>query len=299
MVFEMLGDNLLTLIKYYNYRGIPMALVKRLSRDILEALAFLHAKCRIIHTDLKPENVLLSHTIPRLPKLQRAAYLRFCNAESTSLSQSQSQDKSSGASEQQLSRDEKKKLKKKQKKKQKKQQFKAGTSTTTTDSSNATLAAVAGDATADEDGVEDLRTALSQVEIAAATSDDPHAVLVSNLVVAESLDSESTNVIGSSQNGHHLRTSTSNSTLRRDAGVNEEDDEDDEWVALAPEFTARVMLVLPEGGRVAGSRKKDIEFTITVPPQHVAGSAAGSTAEVRTSFSLRYVRAYSGRASML
>ncbi|TYZ66666.1 hypothetical protein PybrP1_007484 [[Pythium] brassicae (nom. inval.)] len=239
MVFEMLGDNLLTLIKYYNYRGIPMALVKRLSRDILEALAFLHAKCRIIHTDLKPENVLLSHHVPRLPKLQRAAYLRFCSGEpSQSQSQSHTSSAAGGGDSEQLSRDEKKKLKKKQKKKQKKQQLKSGT----------------------------------------PPSVDPHAVLVANFCVAESLDESQdggTRMVPTAAGAPHGYRG-SNSQLRRDAGVNEDDDEDDDWVGLAPEFAARVMLLLPEG-RVAGSRKKDIEFTIAV------------TAEVRTSFSLRYL----------
>eukprot|EP00854_Cymbomonas_tetramitiformis_P011831 gene11831-13967_t len=35
MVFEVLGDNLLTLIKRYNYRGIPIPIVKKLAREML------------------------------------------------------------------------------------------------------------------------------------------------------------------------------------------------------------------------------------------------------------------------
>jgi serine/threonine protein kinase len=61
MVFSMLGCNLLSVIKAYNYRGIPLKAVKRMTRGICMGLDFLHRKCRIIHTDLKPENVLLQY----------------------------------------------------------------------------------------------------------------------------------------------------------------------------------------------------------------------------------------------
>lgn len=59
MVFEYLGDNLLTLIKAYNYRGLPLHMVKQLAKGILIGLDYLHRRLSIIHTDLKPENVLL------------------------------------------------------------------------------------------------------------------------------------------------------------------------------------------------------------------------------------------------
>lgn len=59
MVFEYLGDNLLTLIKAYNYRGLPLHMVKQLAKGILIGLDYLHRQLSIIHTDLKPENVLL------------------------------------------------------------------------------------------------------------------------------------------------------------------------------------------------------------------------------------------------
>ncbi|KAK7272195.1 hypothetical protein RJT34_28647 [Clitoria ternatea] len=59
MIFEFLGDNLLTLIKYSDYRGVPLPMVKEICFHILVGLDYLHRELSIIHTDLKPENVLL------------------------------------------------------------------------------------------------------------------------------------------------------------------------------------------------------------------------------------------------
>lgn len=59
MVFEVLGHNLLKLILKSNYRGIPLHNVKTITRQVLEGLDYLHTKCKIIHTDIKPENVLI------------------------------------------------------------------------------------------------------------------------------------------------------------------------------------------------------------------------------------------------
>lgn len=59
MVFEVLGENLLGLIKRWNHRGIPMPLVKQIVKQVLLGLDYLHRECGIIHTDLKPENVLI------------------------------------------------------------------------------------------------------------------------------------------------------------------------------------------------------------------------------------------------
>ncbi|XP_014520395.1 SRSF protein kinase 1 [Vigna radiata var. radiata] len=63
MVFEFLGDNLLTLIKYTDYRGVPLHMVKEICFHILVGLDYLHRELSVIHTDLKPENVLLQSLI--------------------------------------------------------------------------------------------------------------------------------------------------------------------------------------------------------------------------------------------
>ena len=60
MVFEPLGENLLNVIKKYDYKGMPIVLVQNFIRQICLALDFLHRKCSIIHTDLKPENILIA-----------------------------------------------------------------------------------------------------------------------------------------------------------------------------------------------------------------------------------------------
>ena len=54
MVFEILRCNLLEVIKRYNYEGLPLDLCQEISRQVLKGLDFLHSRCGVIHTDLKP-----------------------------------------------------------------------------------------------------------------------------------------------------------------------------------------------------------------------------------------------------
>lgn len=59
MVFEVLGENLLALIKKYEHKGIPIVYVKQIAKQLLLGLDYMHRKCGVIHTDIKPENVLM------------------------------------------------------------------------------------------------------------------------------------------------------------------------------------------------------------------------------------------------
>ncbi|KAK3845983.1 MAG: kinase-like domain-containing protein [Linnemannia gamsii] len=59
MVFEVLGENLLSMIKRYRHQGIPAHLVQQILYQVLMGLDYMHRECGIIHTDLKPENVLV------------------------------------------------------------------------------------------------------------------------------------------------------------------------------------------------------------------------------------------------
>ncbi|XP_051524385.1 SRSF protein kinase 1-like [Myxocyprinus asiaticus] len=60
MVFEVLGHHLLKWIIKSNYQGLPLPCVKSIIRQVLQGLDYLHTKCQIIHTDIKPENILMS-----------------------------------------------------------------------------------------------------------------------------------------------------------------------------------------------------------------------------------------------
>ncbi|XP_019743322.1 SRSF protein kinase 3-like isoform X2 [Hippocampus comes] len=59
MVLEVLGHQLLKWIIKSNYMGLPLVCVKSIIKQVLQGVDYLHTKCKIIHTDIKPENILL------------------------------------------------------------------------------------------------------------------------------------------------------------------------------------------------------------------------------------------------
>ncbi|EER03440.1 srpk, putative [Perkinsus marinus ATCC 50983] len=59
MVFEPMGPNVLALIKKFDFKGVPLDILRKVAAHTLVGLDYLHRVCNIIHTDLKPENVLV------------------------------------------------------------------------------------------------------------------------------------------------------------------------------------------------------------------------------------------------
>lgn len=130
MVFEMLGENLLKIIKKYEYRGIPIPIVKNFARQICLGLDYLHRHCQIIHTDLKPENILVAIS-PRPSDMERVMNLVGDGNKAKKTKKKtgdthelqEAMDKLS-MEETKLTSEQKKKLKKKQKKKKQEQKKK-------------------------------------------------------------------------------------------------------------------------------------------------------------------------------
>jgi len=76
MAFEILGVNLLEIIKRYDYKGIPLHLIRILAKQCLIGLDYLNRMCSLIHTDLKPENVVISLKPEELKEIYSNGCLR-------------------------------------------------------------------------------------------------------------------------------------------------------------------------------------------------------------------------------
>ena len=84
MVFEIMGVTLLEIIKKYNYKGIPIPIVRKIAKQILIGLDYLHRMCGIIHTDLKPENILVCLTKEELKVIKETGEYNFRNKKNES-----------------------------------------------------------------------------------------------------------------------------------------------------------------------------------------------------------------------
>ena len=93
MVFEIMGVTLLEIIKRYNYRGIPLPYVRLITKQILIGLDFLHRMCGIIHTDLKPENVLVCLTESELNEIKETGVFDETRLKSKKLQKDKDKDK--------------------------------------------------------------------------------------------------------------------------------------------------------------------------------------------------------------
>lgn len=69
ITFELMGPSLLHLLAQSGYCGLEIQGVKNIIRQVLEGLSYLHEVCKIIHTDIKPENILICVKEPYVKKL--------------------------------------------------------------------------------------------------------------------------------------------------------------------------------------------------------------------------------------
>uniref|UniRef100_A0A1I7TLA8 Protein kinase domain-containing protein n=1 Tax=Caenorhabditis tropicalis TaxID=1561998 RepID=A0A1I7TLA8_9PELO len=60
IVSEALGPNFESILRFSNQKFIPMENIRKIARQLLDALSFLHDDVGIIHADLKPENIMIS-----------------------------------------------------------------------------------------------------------------------------------------------------------------------------------------------------------------------------------------------
>lgn len=92
LIFDTHGPNLMDILLEFGQQesesntmkfGLPINVVKRLAKQLFEALEFLHVRCNLIHTDLKPENLLLSYdSVPAKPETWRLILADLGNADS-------------------------------------------------------------------------------------------------------------------------------------------------------------------------------------------------------------------------
>lgn len=69
LVFDLYGETLLNALTRRNYTGLPLPIIKSIIRRLLYVLIHLHDDLGIMHTDIKPENILVSSPSSRLYRI--------------------------------------------------------------------------------------------------------------------------------------------------------------------------------------------------------------------------------------
>lgn len=125
MIFEVLGHHLYKWILKSEFGGLPIPIVKTTAKQILQSLSYLHTKCKIIHTDIKPENILVCVDEVYIKRLaldaqewqKKGGKIPSGSFAGTNIIQEKNNDKAK--KNEPISKSKKKKLRKKQKKKEK------------------------------------------------------------------------------------------------------------------------------------------------------------------------------------
>ncbi|CAK94863.1 unnamed protein product (macronuclear) [Paramecium tetraurelia] len=110
LIFEILGQNLLELIRNCDNDGLNLEQCKSIIKQILIALDFLHRECGIIHTDLKPENILLCLTTEQIKDIVEKGQIKQRQYYSEQLNKYSKLSKSDKKKEKRKRQKEKKKL---------------------------------------------------------------------------------------------------------------------------------------------------------------------------------------------
>lgn len=77
MVFETLGKSLFDIIKENDYTGFDLSITKHITNQLLQAMDFLRS-IKLIHTDLKLENILLvNDTVERIWNEKKKRYVNI------------------------------------------------------------------------------------------------------------------------------------------------------------------------------------------------------------------------------
>jgi len=109
LIFDLMGENLLAVIRFFDSTGLPMPMVKKICADTLRGVAHIQSR-NIVHTDIKLENVLIRrHDLKELYEEAEQAIAMFEERR-------KAQDEKKKSEMANLTKNQKKRLRQKQKK---------------------------------------------------------------------------------------------------------------------------------------------------------------------------------------